>query len=343
MQEDHNKAKKDLSDYFDLVAFADRVSNNFPKVGIAAYKISNTPAMRSEIQGFTLDAIEITFNKLRHKGDRRFAVFGVEFRGGHYSYWEFEMVNDLEEIAVVDYYDYLTGTWLSEVVGQGMGIANRYRNVPDSNIPAYNLETIFGESLKQLEKGNITAALASFNKLTDADKALEIADYFRVTIALTAGDSVYLDELNKMMLEQKRDPRFFYYHQVNMARLKGDYAQAVKHYEKLCEHTGKNFMEMSELAIYQIFAGEHESAGKSIEELIAINDENAYPYSLKLISLYLQGNREEFDQVKERTMEKYDLSGYGLYWETMEYLTIPANVLNVDSMKLWYFDPEAID
>lgn len=343
LADEFNQGGHHLSEYFDLQLFSDKVSGQMNEYLGRRLHIANGYSFAPYIDTFLTGVDLLAFNKLkRDKQGRLKAVFYTHIYGEQ-SYMEMELSQNSHKISIADIYDYTSGAYLSELIGQGMALANGYSEYHNGKATlSYNPYTIYNDLITSLAIKNMKLGWESYNQLKSKERDLEVFDFFRVTLALNSADSIYYSTIDAMLSEKKRDPRFFYTHRFAYFSLKKDYAQALEQLKKLHEYTGTTATEISQLGVYSALAGKHKEAFKYSKELKELAPESMVPEMQNLLTFYLMGDSVNFFGQMIALRKEQSLSPDELWWELSDqYLMV--NDPEYDKMASWVLLDAPID
>lgn len=326
VQEEYNSGEHRLSDFFDFEVFSDKIAGQIDKYSSrGAVKFSNSHVFARDVDGFNERTRRLIFNTLKKdKNGKNKAVFLVDING-YQDYYEMELLQSSHRIYIVDYYSYSAGAYMSELMGQSMAIANSYAASDHGKRLTANPRVIAEDLMSAIATNNIKWGWQRYDMLKSAEKEMRLFDFFKVQMAMLSADSVYIRVLDEMLLEKKRDPRFFYLHQFGKYTKLHDYTKALEQLTKLYEHTGKNIVEQLQLATFMALIGQYQESMEIAKVLKKDYPESHIGLIHQMVIYYFMEDKVKFEATLAQLQKVYELSGEQILTEIAgSYPLVPA-------------------
>lgn len=335
LADEYSNGERNLSEYFDLQLFSDKVSGEMSKYLGRNFHIANGTNFAENVDTYIRGTDILIFNKLKKdKQGRTKAVFFATV-SGYQNYMEMELSQSNRRIYIADLYDYVSGSYLSELTGQSMAVTN-YRMTSGNKHTALSYDPlgIYQGLTASLAAQDVESGWKHYNQLHSEERKMKLFDFYRINLALGSSDSVYFKVLNDMLSEQKRDPRFFYIHRFDYFVRQQDYPKVVEQLNKLYEYTGKTSVELSQLGIYLVLAGDYQESFKVSKQLKKILVNSPIPEMQDLIAYYLMNDTAGFDKKLTAIDKIHSISGLALWVELTDNYTM-IDTPAFDTMKAW--------
>lgn len=342
LAEEYNEGGHKLSEYFDLQLFSDKVSGQMNEYLGRRLHIANGTSFADNVDTYINDTDVLVFNKLKEDKQGRIKAVFFASVSGFQNYMEMELSQTDHRIYIADLYDYVSGAYLSELTGQAMALANK--NIHRSSKYAqlsYNPLSIYEDLILSLSSGDVTKGWKSYNQLQSEERKMKLFDFFRINLALSSPDSVYMQVVDAMLSETKRDPRFFYIHRFDYFQRLKDYPKALEQLKKLSEYTGINAIETSQLGLYCALAGKYEEAFRFSKDLEDLTPDSRYPLMQNLLTCYLMGNEPKFEANLNLLKKEHSLSGEELWLDLYDSYVL-ASMPQFEGMASWIIKDDSL-